>query len=89
MLCATLNKVRRWSQIFGTRTSALEKTINRAWLARILCFRGVTDLLGSRAAVPDLDLSPTEHGHSAQSASERRDTAERLGKYYYHLESAI
>ena len=27
--------------------------------------------------MPDLDLSPTEHDHSAQSASERRDTEER------------
>ena len=28
----------RWGQLFGTRTSALEKTVNRAWLARILRF---------------------------------------------------
>jgi hypothetical protein len=28
----------RWDQLFGTRTSALEQTINRAWLARILRF---------------------------------------------------
>ena len=178
----------RWNQLFGTRTSALEKTVNRAWLARILRFyarkgrrhglaeeafntalreidrvvrretdppdgldlqrigfvfcpefggrqpvqmehggeadlwlfgpdilpepraaapddmagsdgpggerpetasgagdsaaqaillHGVTDPMGFRAAVPDLDLPPTEHDHSAQSASDRRDTAER------------
>ena len=29
---------RRWEQLFGPRTSALEKTVNRAWLARILRF---------------------------------------------------
>ena len=29
---------RRWDQLFGPRTSALEKTIHRAWLARILRF---------------------------------------------------
>jgi len=28
----------RWDQLFGTRASALEKTVNRAWLARILRF---------------------------------------------------
>ena len=28
----------RWGQLFGARTSALEKTVNRAWLARILRF---------------------------------------------------
>jgi len=28
----------RWAQLFGTRTSALEQTVNRAWLARILRF---------------------------------------------------
>ena len=28
----------RWTQLFGTRTSALEQTVNRAWLARILRF---------------------------------------------------
>jgi len=175
----------RWSQLFGTRTSALEKTVNRAWLARILRFyarkgrrhglaeeafntalreidrvvrreadlpdgldlqrigfvfcpeyggrqpvpiahdgearlwlfgpdilpepraaarddgespdgerpetasgagdsdalltlvRGVTEPLGFRAAVPDLELPPTEHDRSAQSASDGPDTAER------------
>jgi DNA phosphorothioation-dependent restriction protein DptH len=178
----------RWGQLFGTRTSALEKTVNRAWLARILRFyarkgrrhglsqeafntilreidrvvrreadppdgsdiqrvgfvfcpeyggrqpvpiehggeaylwlfgpdilpepqavarddgegpggpggerpetapragdsnplvtplHGVTDPLEVRAAVPDHDPPPTEHDHSAQSASNRRDTAER------------
>ncbi|NJM11462.1 MAG: ATP-binding protein [Synechococcaceae cyanobacterium SM1_2_3] len=29
---------RRWEQLFGPKTSALEKTVNRAWLARILRF---------------------------------------------------
>ncbi len=29
---------RRWDQLFGPRTSALEKTVHRAWLARILRF---------------------------------------------------
>lgn len=29
---------RRWEQLFGPRTSNLEKTVNRAWLARILRF---------------------------------------------------
>lgn len=28
----------RWEHLFGTKTSALEKTVNRAWLARILRF---------------------------------------------------
>lgn len=28
----------RWEQLFGGKTSALEKTVNRAWLARILRF---------------------------------------------------
>jgi len=26
----------RWNQLFGTKTKSLEKTVNRAWLARIL-----------------------------------------------------
>jgi hypothetical protein len=29
---------RRWEQLFGAQTSALEKTVNRAWLARLLRF---------------------------------------------------
>jgi len=29
---------RRWDQLFGNRTAALEQTVNRAWLARILRF---------------------------------------------------
>ena len=29
---------RRWEQLFGPKTSALEKTVHRAWLARILRF---------------------------------------------------
>jgi DNA phosphorothioation-dependent restriction protein DptH len=29
---------KRWEQLFGASTSALEKTVNRAWLARILRF---------------------------------------------------
>jgi DNA phosphorothioation-dependent restriction protein DptH len=28
----------RWNQLFGAKTSSLEKTVNRAWLARILRF---------------------------------------------------
>lgn len=28
----------RWDQLFGAKTSALEKTVNRAWLTRILRF---------------------------------------------------
>ena len=28
----------RWEQLFGVKTSALEQTVNRAWLARILRF---------------------------------------------------
>lgn len=28
----------RWEQLFGAKTSALEKTVNRAWLTRILRF---------------------------------------------------
>lgn len=42
----------RWDQLFGAKTSALEKTVNRAWLARIMRFyarKGRRHSLGDEA----------------------------------------